>query len=589
MEDKDLFESTGSEANQSHPSQTPGGTPLFNEAGNDIPKDEGHDSALFERGDTGSLFGGEDSEDEAIAAFLKGKAAEAQSEFPNEPDFFEPDADTDEDFFGQNPEEDDFFSSDTGFSGDDAGAVPPEDGTAHKKRKRSKKPLIIIGCVLALLVIAYLGGAFYFKSHYFMGTTMNGIDVSGKTADEVNTMLQNSAASHSLTLKERGGQSETLNADQIHMEYVDDGAVQNQLAAQNIFAWPAHLLPQNTQELEATFAYDEDKLGASLSALKALAEPNITKVENAHPVYDGSTFTIKEEVYGNELDQALFKEKVKDAILAGQQELDLEAAGCYREPTYKKDSQEVIDAADTMNKYIKSVVTYTFGDATEVLDGNTIAGWLGVDDNMQVTINNDLVTEYVEDLGYKYDTYGSARSFTTSGGSVITVSGGDYGWLIDTDEEVAALIPIIQAGQPVTREPVYAKTAVSHGAQDFGNTYVEISIGAQTMWFYKNGSLIVSTPVVTGSVAGGYATPTGVYDLDYKATDVTLSGPGYASPVTFWLPYGGDIGIHDASWRTQFGGDIYLTGGSHGCVNTPYAAVQQIFNNIEDGDPVIVY
>ena len=109
------------------------------------------------------------------------------------------------------------------------------------------------------------------------------------------------------------------------------------------------------------------------------------------------------------------------------------------------------------------------------------------------------------------------------------------------------------------------------------------------MWFYKNGGLVVGTPVVTGSLSGGFATPSGVYDLDYKAMNVTLKGEGYASPVTFWMPYGGDIGIHDASWRTDFGGSIYVNSGSHGCVNTPYAAAQAIYNGIEDGTPVIVY
>ena len=602
MDKKDLFENNGTDTGQERPTNQGAensGTALFNEA---TPKD----GALFERGGDGASFGGEDADDADLDALLKNKAQASETQSAANDDFFAPDTNTDKDFFDEASPDDDIFDKDPEFK-DGADTVSDDDfftqdasegdmdfmNAGHDdippQKKRGKKPWIIAGCILGLLIIAYLGAAFYFKGHYFVGTTMNGIDVSGKTAAEVETLLQNSAASHSLTLKERGGQTETLNADQIHMQYVDDGAVEQHLAGQNIFAWPMGLIPQKAQHFEATFACDEDKLNASLSALNALAEPNITKVENAHPVYEGNAFTVKPEVTGNELDQKLFKETVKDAILAGKQELDLDAEGCYKKPAYTKDSPEVQAAADTMNKYIKSVVTYTFGDQQEVLDSATIAGWLGVDDKMQVTINNDAVSDYVIGLSDKYDTYGTSRSFTTSGGANITVSGGDYGWLIDTDEETAALISIIQAGTPVTREPVYAKTAVSHGARDFGDTYVEISLSAQNMWFYKNGSLIVSTPVVTGSVAGGYATPAGVYDLDYKATDVTLSGPGYASPVTFWLPYGGDIGIHDASWRSQFGGNIYLTGGSHGCVNTPYAAVQQIYNNIEDGDPVIVY
>ena len=121
-----------------------------------------------------------------------------------------------------------------------------------------------------------------------------------------------------------------------------------------------------------------------------------------------------------------------------------------------------------------------------------------------------------------------------------------------------------------------------------GNTYVEVNINQQRMWFYKDGKLLVDTPVVTGTKY--YSdTPKGFFSMYQRATNTTLVGPGYASPVDYWMAFSGGCGIHDASWRDTFGGSIYLYSGSHGCVNTPYNAVRTIYNNSGYNTPVIVY
>lgn len=477
---------------------------------------------------------------------------------------------------------------------DDLEVPPPDDNGADEPpappaKKSHKKAWIIIGSIFALLLVVYLGLSFYFSSHFYFNATVNGFNVGGKTAEAVDKELQQSAAAHTLTLKERADKSETIAADQINIQYVSDGKVSALLSKQNPFAWPLELISSGQQNPEVTFTYDDAKLTATINQLLAVSGPEVVNVANAYPKYNGTSFAVVEEVTGNELDTTKLKETVKKAILSGQDSLDLEAEGCYKQPTYTKASQKVKEANDKMNQYLNATITYTFGDAKEVLDRTIISNWLSVDANLDIQFDQAQIGTYVANLADKYDTYGITRSFQTSGGGVVNVGGGDYGWLIDQDEEIAALIPVIQAGQPATREPVYAKQAANRSARDYGNTYVEISIGGQYMWFYQNGALVVGTPIVTGSLAGGYGSPSGVYDLDYKAMNVTLKGEGYASPVTFWMPYGGDIGIHDASWRSDFGGNIYVNSGSHGCINTPYAAAQAIYNGISDGDPVIVY
>ena len=139
-------------------------------------------------------------------------------------------------------------------------------------------------------------------------------------------------------------------------------------------------------------------------------------------------------------------------------------------------------------------------------------------------------------------------------------------------------------------DPVYTREAYCRSANDIGETYVEINITDQTMWFYKDGALIVKTPVVTGNPYAGNATPSGsVWYLKGKFRNQLLSGEGYSAPVDYWMPFNGGVGIHDLQSRWYFGGNVYLGSGSHGCINTPLAAVKLIYANIEEGVPIIVY
>ena len=74
-----------------------------------------------------------------------------------------------------------------------------------------------------------------------------------------------------------------------------------------------------------------------------------------------------------------------------------------------------------------------------------------------------------------------------------------------------------------------------------------------------------------------------------RALDTTLTGPGYSSFVNYWMGFYGGCGIHDASWRSSFGGTIYKGNGSHGCVNTPLEKVKYIYEHTDYGTPVYVY
>ncbi len=148
---------------------------------------------------------------------------------------------------------------------------------------------------------------------------------------------------------------------------------------------------------------------------------------------------------------------------------------------------------------------------------------------------------------------------------------------------------IIRNGESTSREPAYLLEAESHDGPDYGNTYVEINLTAQHLFFYKDGELIVESDFVSGNPSRGNATPDGAYSLTYKERNATLKGENYRTPVSYWMPFNGNIGMHDSSWRSTFGASIYKTNGSHGCINLPPSVAETIFENIEQGIPVLCY
>ena len=234
-------------------------------------------------------------------------------------------------------------------------------------------------------------------------------------------------------------------------------------------------------------------------------------------------------------------------------------------------------------------ITYQFGDQSEVLDNDRILSWLKEQEDGSVAIDEQQAKAFVKELAEKYDTAYTTRTFHTTGGRDIQIAQGDYGWRIDQEAETKHLLELLAAKQSATCEPIYAQTAAIHAQNDWGTTYVEVSLTDQYLWLYKDGHCILESYFVSGNPTRGHATPKGIYGLTYKTRDATLSGEGYNSKVKYWMPFNRNVGLHDAPWRKTFGGQIYRNNGSHGCINLPPANAAKIYENVDKNTPVIVY
>ena len=475
---------------------------------------------------------------------------------------------------------------------------------AVKRRKTGKdgkvKALWITGGVLAVICLIYVAISVYFMSHFFVNTKINGKNFSGKTASDVEKYLQTNIKDYKLTILENEGRQDVISGSEIGLEYRAGTETEKLLKDQNGFAWPKAFFTENSRKVSVNVSYNEESLNQRISQLSCL-QTEQTPAENAKPEFDGNQYVIKPEVYGNGVDKERLTEQVKVHITEFQPQLDMVETKCYAKPKYVEDSKEVQEACDAMNKYVNASITYPMNEPV-VVDKALISQWLQVDGEMKVSLNTEAMKQWFTAFGDKYDTQGTTRTFTTPAGKSATVTGGTYGWSIDEDTELVNLQNSILNGEVVTREPAYyaGGTAAAHSGQDWGNTYAEVDMSAQHMWYVQNGQVVLETDVVTGEPIPSKITPEGVYSLMWKQPNSVLVGdinpdtgePAYRTKVKYWMQVtSSGVGFHDAIWQTAFGGTLYqIPGtGSHGCINMPLDQAGALFNMIEPGTPVIFH
>ncbi|WP_270841389.1 L,D-transpeptidase family protein [Mediterraneibacter faecis] len=470
----------------------------------------------------------------------------------------------------------------------------------RKKKQKTidKKIWMIIGGVIAGLVIVYLAISVFFMSHFYINTQINGKNFSGKNAAAVENYIKNQVADYKLTIVEQNNMTDAIEGSDISLVYKENSDIEDALKKQNAFLWPQAFFLKSSAEVTIEVGYDEAALESKIEAVQALNQEQ-TDPQSAYPKYDGNSFVVEPEVYGTKVDVDTFTAKVKDAITNFKSELNMMDEKCYAMPKYTSESPEVQKACDAMNNYLKASITYKMTNQDVVVNKDLISGWVTYDEDMNATLDESKVKEWLREFGKTYDTVGTTRSITTPGGKTVDVSGGTYGWSVDEAAELTALVDSIKKGEVAEKEPAYAQTAATHDAQDWGTTYLEVDIPAQHMWYVVNGAVQLETDVVTGLPTPERETPTGVYSILEMKRDKVLTGtinpstgkPIYQTQVAYWMrvTWTG-IGFHDAIWQSAFGGNRYQTSaGSHGCINMPLDQAASLYGMLSMGTPVIIH
>lgn len=460
-----------------------------------------------------------------------------------------------------------------------------------KKTGRGKK---FLAGALAIVVVFAVGGytakANTYRTRFFPKTVINGIDASEKTVEEVRKEIESQLDGFETTVISRDNNAEIIKGSDVGLTYLYDSALDDILKRQDRMAWIANMNKEKDLKIDTAFSLVPEKFEATVSKLRALDKdkfvaPQDAKISDFIP---GEGYSIIPEVEGNTIDVDKAKKYIKSQLLVLNDNinLDYQDNDLYEKPNKKTDDPTLNLTLNNLNKYISARISY---EKLNVLNGDTIHKWLTVNNDGSVNISDEGISSFVKSISNAYNTSGKPKNLKTSYGPTVTITGGAYGWKVDTEKEKATIRALIEAGETTNREPEFSRKAASHGENDYGNSYVEVNLTAQHMFLIKNGSKVLESDFVSGNMSRNWTTPQGAFPLTYKTRNATLKGEGYSTPVNYWMPFNGGIGFHDAPWRSAFGGQIYKTSGSHGCINLPPAVAKQLYDYVDTGFPVLCY
>lgn len=471
-----------------------------------------------------------------------------------------------------------------------------------EKPKKKKKIVLIIIIVLLLLLIAgaaifYWRVAVYYQTHFFPNTTVNDFDCSELEAAQVTLMVESEILDYRMEvtgrLNEEGdlGPLGEITAEDIDLQYLGTAeAINHLLEQQNEWMWIETLTNTHySHNLQQGVGFDEDKLKSHVESWDAFQDMKEPKDAYISEYSQENGYEIIPESMGTQIQEASAIEYIKNAILMKETAIDLEEMDCYEKPQITADDEKLNESVNEINKWLSTEITYDWNGTEVIVDKELISQWASLEDN-EPKLDEEAVAEFVAEQAGTLDTFGKYYNFTTALGGQINLLRASYGWQTDKEGETEALIQLIYRGSTEEREPVFIRKGRWKGVNDIGNSYVEADLTNQHLYLYWQGTLVLETDFVSGEAnVPGNRTPPGIFGITYKTTNAVLRGADYETPVTYWMPFYGNFGMHDASWRTEFGGDIYLTNGSHGCLNLPPDQAAIIYNYMSEGFPVICY
>lgn len=476
------------------------------------------------------------------------------------------------------------------------------------KEKVSKKKIITILLVvlavssIAFFAVFYIWKMNFYKTHFLPNTYVNGVDCSELNAAAVAEIIKADVAEYKLTIlgrDEKGTQIElgVLSAEDVGLELVDAMAEAGDLLAQQSPGnWLLRSLTNQKQSISVIHGVklDEAALEKSVMKLEAFDEAKMIAPEDAYVsdyLSEIKGCELVPEVLGTRLDTKPAISCINAAILGGADTVDLVEQNCYRNPEVMSDNPSLLAAFEVKNKWLGAEITYDWNSFEVVVDGSLIKDWIGEIELGSMLLIEEEVADFVAECAAKYDTYGKPRKFTTTLGVELTLPTGGFGWKTDQKAVTEELVGFILEGAVTTADVVYSNTAPWRGMNDIGNSYVEADLSNQHLYLYSKGELVFETDFVSGAMNAtpDCVSPAGVFDITYKTTNAVLRGGDYEQYVYYWMPFFGNYGMHDATWRTEFGGSIFLEEGSHGCLNLPLDSAATIYNYMYEGYPVICY
>ncbi len=432
-------------------------------------------------------------------------------------------------------------------------------------KNKLKRLIAILGSCLLLAVI-YLGGILYYSSHFLPKTYINEIDVSNKTLAQTNDLLKE--VSPYIDVLEIGKNGEEVK-DRFDLRKMEDDIVYDASVLLNDQDKTSWLFPKEQHLIcnKINGSYTKARIKSFIQDFYFLKKENITEPQDATLAIENNKVIVKDAVDGNKIEEKAVIKKIDEAIRSyfdgnGSPVLDL--ADSYERPALRQDDPSFEGKAETYQKALEKTITVNITeDKNEVLKGTSLSDLLKFENN-ELTADQDKLTQYI------YDLYTEHKD--------------DEKTYLDR----SALQTSLHDALPSLKDETISVEWIP--SQHQGR--IEVEILKQTLYYYENEVLMLSSPIVSGNGEITDETPHGEFYIRKMSTDSYLMGRDYLEHVDFWIgfdPSGRVYGLHDASWRDEFGEEIYLSDPSRGCVNMPTDKITILFDYADVGTEVVVH
>ena len=434
----------------------------------------------------------------------------------------------------------------------------------------------------------------YYQTHFFPNTYIGNLDVSEMSEEEVASIYKQMTDGESFRISVKDGSYE-IPLEQIGYEVLYDGDIHDLLTRQDSDKWWEGNMSKRVYAGGVRYAYSKDLLESEIQKLPCFDEANIIHPADACIERQDRSYVLLPEVIGNELKFDQVIQRSNDVLEKGV--LFVDVSDCYEQPKVYSDDEDLRKQMSKINKLQNMSIGVDVVGEIARIDQDAIFDAISVD-STGVHFDDSIVLEFVDTLPEKYNTWREPHMFRKSDGTVADVhtDNDSWGFYMDVESTKEDLLKAVKAGrgEDVVVDALWQGQypSVRNTDQgDIGDTYVEVCLSRQHMWYYKDGNLLVETDVVTGlNSDASRRTPAGIYFVRNMGYDVTMRGSYGEAKCTYWISVTDTgVGIHDASWRSSYGNAIYEYSGSHGCINTPFDAVKVIYENISEGIPVVIY
>lgn len=462
------------------------------------------------------------------------------------------------------------------------------------KRKITAILISVPALLIALLILGYFLLAMYYKNGFSYNTWINGVYCTGKSIPEINDELRTRYETRSIEVYNPDGTVEYILPDEINYRIDFTDYLTSIKEKQNPYLWILNLFDWKAgTDITPNFSYDSDALNHIINGLSFVnnnknSDKCYTKIidsDNGFYLYDNYHKTVDPDAVYELVEKALYSE---DPVVLTEDLLVFN--------DYSSKDLMTIKEWDFVSDYLTQKITLDMGAEKIPIDSSVLSKFIVLEDNGKfkrnddgsLFVDEDKIRQYMDDICSMYDTYGKDRVYTTVKGEEKIITNVYYGTLLNHKAECDYLVNAIKNNISEEHIPTYIREGYVRGLDDIGPTYIEIDLGEQVLYYFEDGVVNLHCDIVSG-LPGANLTPQMICSVYTKKKAAILRGTNYASYVDYWMAIYQGIGLHDASWQSAYGGDRYLTHGSHGCINMKKKDVSRLYDSVEIGIPVILY